>query len=251
MFQSWFRGGVAVLTTALVAIAVLVLVVMTRAPSATDVMTGLDRFLMPIVIEKLKDLEIAKKDNWDHSVKTPLGPVNDGLWQRFSITAKDPERIEVRVTKLERIETGVARAEVRYSVFARGEGQAQLWKLGLKVGDVESVARATVTGRIGCEVRLTAETRTVKVTVTKSELKIEDFLLDNVGPIQGAPAQSLGATLTTLGRGCLEEAEDKLAELLRKALQDAIEKALDESKFGKFVATADREMTSVEMIPIS
>ena len=76
----------------------------------------------------------------------------------------------------------------------------------------------------------------VKVAITKSELKIEDLVLDQVGPIQGVPANVLGEALKTLGKGCLEAVEDFLAEKIKEALQEAIEKALHDSRLGKFMA---------------
>lgn len=203
-----------------------------RAQTPTeDVVKGaLGGAVEAIIINEIKDKQFVKEDNWGHRRKTPFGRKKDGLWKRFSVKPEDPQnRVDFKITKIERKSTDTAYIEARLSVYLRGKAEAEYWVLDVKAGAVDARARATMITTVGFDVKLQGDLAkaefSLEPAVTKSEVEIKDFVLDNLGAIGGTTAKVLGDAFTKLGEDRIKEAKNEMAEEVKESLQKSAEKA--------------------------
>lgn len=202
-----------------------------QLPPTEEIVKGaLGGAVESIIIEHLKGEKFSGNDNWGHKVSGLLGKQKDGLWTRFEAKPENPSKnIDFKILDLERKGSDTAIVDLRLSVYMRGHAQAQVWKYGYLLGDVDTEVRAKVilTATINLKLKgdLASATFVVKPTVTKADIDVDDFVTDKIGYIGGFSAKVLGDCI----QGCVSESFDDAKPGIVSDMKAAMQRALDQA----------------------
>jgi hypothetical protein len=171
----------------------------------------------------------------------------DGVWKRSVVWLEDPAKdIKIAVKELKTTEPQTYRVKLDATVSARGEGERQRWRNGVKLFGISAQADATITAALDIEVKLAFDNAkfppevVVTPKVIESKLLLEKFDLNRVGAVLvGDDARIIGDQLKDFLQTLLTQHDDEV----KQTANDAIAKALKEGK-GRISAASLLKLTT-------
>jgi hypothetical protein len=193
-----------------------------------------------VILEELKH-EYKSQHNWGRQVEAKQvklrgkwfeprldkteAEVNDGLWQRFTVTLVEPAtNLQTRLEQVTATPDGRAAFVFFAQARVTGNGQFERWKKGVKLFDVSTVADATVAARIECELGIRREPAALvddvvlDPRVTAIHLQVVDLDMRRVGKLGHDIARELGDALRPTIAHELEKREPHIVERANASL---------------------------------
>jgi hypothetical protein len=198
--------------------------------------------------EQLPD-QYEKKKNWGHTAKSFDGlsvrledgqlkthrkfkQANDGTWQMYRVTLKDPEeKFEVRIANLRTLASGRVAMDITAVANLEVFGRQSLWQHGVQIFSISAEADARVRLFAHTEVATRLDpTRfppdvALEPEVKTARLDIPDFRLRRLGEFSGPLVRSLSHATREALEDKLRDDNEKLVAKLNKAI-DKQEKKL-------------------------
>jgi hypothetical protein len=217
---------------------------MAASPDPPDAFTPSSEFqewITAIVREQLPH-DYEKKKNWGHQAKTFDGlsvriengqlkthrkfkQANDGSWQMYRVTLKDPEeKFDVKIANIRQLPSGKVGLDITAVASLEVFGRQSLWEHGVQLFSLSAEADARVKlwaqAEVATRMDLTRFPPDVILDpeITAARFEIPDFRMRRIGRADGPLVRSLSHT----AREALEEklADDnaKLVAKLNRAI---------------------------------
>ena len=152
----------------------------------------------------------------------PREIVNDGLWRRFTVSARDPEKtLAIGITRIEphgRRDKLVATVNVVMDINFRME--QQLWKRGHELYSGETRGHCQAAVRLKATVVHKTEFKpgqflpeiALKITTTEAKLWYDKLVIDHTAGLDGEDAKAVGDFVIDTIKSTMPELEKQLLE---------------------------------------
>jgi hypothetical protein len=186
--------------------------------------------------------EYEKKKNWGHQAKTFDGlsvriedgrletrrkfkQANDGAWQMYRVTFKDPEeKFDVRIANIRQLKSGKVGIDITVLASLQVFGRQSLWERGVQLISISAEADARVKlwahAEVATRMDLTRFPPDVILDpeITAARFEIPDFRMRRIGQARGPVVRSLSHTTREVLEEKLAEDNAKLVAKLNRAI---------------------------------
>ncbi len=195
------------------------------------------KLLREMALQKLPDPLIKSKHEWGKQKEFAVGRVmlrnpkalpdaprelfNDGLWRRFTVTARDPvETLAVSITELVRPDENKLLVTLNVGMDINFRMEQQLWKRGLMLYSGETRGHCKGAVQLKAVVSHTAEFKpgsllpdiVLKVTTTEAKLFYDKLVIDHTAGLDGEDAKKMGDLVIDLVKSVKPDLEKQLLE---------------------------------------
>jgi hypothetical protein len=222
-----------------------------KAPKAIEQpkpeeVAAIAKLMREMVLQKMPDPLVKSKNGWgkqkEYAVgrvmlrdpkKLPDAPremVNDGLWRRFTVTARDPaETLAVSIPELTRPEENKLLITIDAAMDINFRMEQQLWKRGLQLYSGETRGHCKGAVQLKATVAHTLEFKpgsllpdvVLKITVTDAKLFYEKLVIDHTAGLDGEDAKRVGEIVVDLVKSAKPDLEKQLLEKANAAILKA------------------------------
>jgi hypothetical protein len=146
---------------------------------------------------------------------------NDGLWRRFTVTAREPaDTLAIAITELVRPAEDTMLVTLDVSMDINFRMEQQLWKRGLELYTGETRGHCKAGVRLKAQVVHTLAFKpgsfipdvTLKVTTTEAQLYHDKIVIDHTAGLDGADAKAVGDLVLDLVKTLKPDLERELLE---------------------------------------
>lgn len=155
------------------------------------------------------------------SPELPREMVNDGVWRRFTVTARDPEKtFGIGITELVRPAADTMLVTLNVAMDINFRMEQQLWKRGHKFYSGETRGhcqtavqlKATVAHKTAPKPGSFFPEVALKITTTDAKIFYDKLVIDHTAGIDGEDAKALGDTMVDLIKTLMPNLEKELLE---------------------------------------
>jgi len=155
------------------------------------------------------------------SPEMPREVVNDGLWRRFTVTARDPEKtFGIGITELVRPDDNKLLVTINVTLEINFRMEQQLWKRGHQLYSGETRGHCQTAVQLKATVDHKTEFKpgslvpdvVLKITTTGAKIFYEDLVIDHTAGIDGEDAKAIGDTVIDLVKTVMPNLEKELLE---------------------------------------
>jgi hypothetical protein len=215
------------------------------------------KLMREMLLQKMPDPLVKANDGWGKQKEYAVGRVmlrrpetlpdaprervNDGLWRRFAVTARDPEKtLGIGFEELTRTEPDTLVATINVVMDINFRVEHQLWKRGLQIYTGETRGHC----KAGVQLKVTVKHKTefkpgslfpdvaLKITTTDAKLFYDKLVIDHTAGLDGADAKAMGDFVIDTIKSVKPELEKQLlekanAEILKAAGTKEVKLQLD------------------------
>lgn len=205
-------------------------------PGAEEV-AAISKLLRDMALEKMPDPLLQAHDGWGQQKEFAVGRIllrnpqrvpewprelfNDGLWRRFTISPRAPEKtFALGITDLVKPAPDTMHLTINVAMDINFKMEQQLWKRGLRLYSGET--RGHCQGAVQLKVRVVSKTvpkpgsffPDVLLTITTHDAKIfyDKIVIDHTAGLDGQPAQAIGDLVIDLIKTIKPDLERQLLE---------------------------------------
>jgi hypothetical protein len=186
--------------------------------------------------------EYEKKKNWGHQAKTFDGlsvriedgrletrrkfkQANDGSWQMYRVTFKDPEeKFDVKIANIRELPSGKVGIDITVIASLQVFGRQSLWERGVQLFSISAEADARV--KLWAQAEVATQMDLAKFPpdivldpeITAAKFDIPDFRMRRIGHAAGPVVRSLSHTTREFLEEKLAEDNAKLVAKLNRAI---------------------------------
>ena len=198
---------------------------------------AISKLMRDMGLQHMPDPLVKANDGWGKQKEFVVGKVmlrdpkkfpdapkelfNDGLWRRFTVTARDPaETFAVGITELVRPDADTMFVTVNVVMDINFRMEQQLWKRGLQLYSGET--RGHCKGAVQLKAVVAHKTEfkpgaflpdiALKVTTTEAKLFYEKIVIDHTAGLDGDDAKKVGDLVVDLVKSVKPELEKELLE---------------------------------------
>jgi hypothetical protein len=216
-----------------------------KAPKAPKVIeqpkpeevAAITKLMREMLLQKMPDPLLKANDGWGKQKEFVVGKVmlrnpnkfpdaprelfNDGIWRRFSVSARDPEKtLGIGITELTLPEPDKMVVTVHVVMDINFRMEQQLWKRGLQIYSGETRGHC----KAGLELKATVNHKTeykpgsflpevaLKITTTDAKLFYEKLTIDHTAGLNGEDAKAVGDFVIDTIKSTMPELEKQLLE---------------------------------------
>lgn len=207
---------------------------------------AISKLMRDMGLQHMPDPLVKANDGWGKQKEFVVGKVmlrdpkkfpdaprelfNDGLWRRFTVTARDPaETFGVGITELVRPDADTMFVTVHVVMDINFRMEQQLWKRGLQLYSGET--RGHCKGAVQLKAVVAHKTEfkpgsflpdiALKVTTTEAKLFYEKIVIDHTAGLDGDDAKKVGELVVDLVKSVKPELEKELLEKANAAIVKA------------------------------
>lgn len=214
-----------------------------KAPKSLDQpkpeeVAGISKLMYDMALKNMPDPLVKANDGWGKQKEYAVGRVmlrnagrlppeaprvvvNDGLWRRFTVTAREPEKtLAIGITELVRPEADKMLVTINVAMGINFRMEQQLWKRGHRLysgetrGHCEGAVqlKATVVHKTEFKPGSLIPDMTLKITTTDAKLFYDKLVIDHTAGFDGPDAQALADTVLDLVKAVKPDLEKDLLE---------------------------------------
>lgn len=155
------------------------------------------------------------------SPELPRQMFNDGLWRRFTVSARDPEKtLAIGITELVKPEQDTMLVTINVALDINFRMEQQLWKRGLQLYSGETRGHC----KTALQLKATVVHKTVpkpgsffpdvmlKITTTDAKLFYDKVVIDHTAGLDGEDAKAVGDLVIDLIKSIKPDLEKELLE---------------------------------------
>jgi hypothetical protein len=173
---------------------------------------------------KQKEYAVGKiilRDPKRVSPDLPREMVNDGLWRRFTVSARDPEKtFGVGITELVRPAEDKMLVTINVALEIDFKMEQQLWKRGIKLYSGETRGHCKTAVQLKATVDHKTEFKpgsfvpdvVLKITTTDAKIFYDDLVIDHTAGFDGEDAKAIGDMLIDFIKTAVPGLEKELLE---------------------------------------
>ena len=208
---------------------------------------AISKLMRDMTLQHMPDPLVKANDGWGKQKEFVVGKVmlrnpnkfgpevprelfNDGLWRRFTVTARDPaDTLGIGITELVRPEADTMRVTINVAMDINFRMEQQLWVRGRQLYSGET--RGHCTGAVQLKAVVTHKTEfkpgalfpdiALKVTTTEAKLFYDKIVIDHTAGLDGDDAKKVGDLVVDLVKSVKPELEKELLEKANAAIVKA------------------------------
>ena len=198
---------------------------------------AISKLLRDMALQKMPEALVKSQHEWGKQKEFAVGRVmlrnpsklpdapralmNDGLWRRFTVTARDPaETLAVSITELVRPEENKLLVTLNVGMDINFRMEQQLWKRGLMLYSGETRGHCKGAVELKAAVSHTTEFKpgtflpdiVLKVTTTEAKLFYDKLVIDHTAGLDGEDAKKVGDLVIDLVKSVKPDLEKQLLE---------------------------------------
>ena len=195
------------------------------------------KLMRDMALQKMPDPLVKSNHEWGKQKEYALGKVmlrdpkrlpeaprelfNDGLWRRFTVTARDPaDTLAITIPEFTRPEENKLLVTVDVAMDINFRMEQQLWKRGLQLYSGETRGHCRGAVRLKVAVAHTTEFKpgsflpevVLKITTTEAKIFYEKVLIDHTAGLDGEDAKKVGDLVVDLVKSVKPDLERQLLE---------------------------------------
>jgi hypothetical protein len=207
----------------------------------------ISKMLREVFLKEMPTPLVKSNDGWGNQKEFAVGKVmlrdpkrlpdaqrekvNDGLWRRFTVTARDPaETLGVSLTEMTRVGADKVLITLDTVVDVNFRMEQQLWKRGHQIYGGETRGHC----KIGLQVKATVVHKTVAnpakflpdlvltVSATEAKLFYDNVVVDHTAGLDGEDAKKAGDFLFDVVKSVKPNLEKELLEKANAAIVKAV-----------------------------
>jgi hypothetical protein len=199
---------------------------------------AISKIMRDMALQKMPDPLVKANDGWGKQKEYAMGRVmlrntgrlppeaprvvvNDGLWRRFTVSARDPEKtLAIGITELVRPAADTMLVTINVAMDINFRMEQQLWKRGHRLYSGET--RGHCKGAVQLKATVVHKTEfkpgslipdvSLKITTTDAKLFYDRLTIDHTAGIEGPDAQAIGDTDIDLVKAVKPDIEKDLLE---------------------------------------
>ncbi len=207
---------------------------------------AISKLMRDMTLQHMPDPLVKANDGWGKQKEFVVGKVmlrnpnkfpeaprelfNDGLWRRFTVTARDPaDTLGIGITELVRPEADKMLVTINVAMDINFRMEQQLWVRGRQLYSGET--RGHCTGAVQLKAVVTHKTEfkpgalfpdiALKVTTTEAKLFYDKIVIDHTAGLDGDDAKKVGDLVVDLVKSVKPELEKELLEKANAAIVKA------------------------------
>ena len=208
---------------------------------------AISKLMRDMALQHMPDPLVKANDGWGKQKEFVVGKVmlrdpkkfgpevprelfNDGLWRRFTVTARDPaDTLGIGITELVRPEADTMLVTINVAMDINFRMEQQLWVRGRQLYSGET--RGHCTGAVQLKAVVTHKTEfkpgalfpdiALKVTTTEAKLFYDKIVIDHTAGLDGDDAKKVGDLVVDLVKSVKPELEKELLEKANAAIVKA------------------------------
>ena len=208
---------------------------------------AISKLMRDMTLQHMPDPLVKANDGWGKQKEFVVGKVmlrnpnkfgpevprelfNDGLWRRFTVTARDPaDTLGIGITELVRPEADKMLVTINVAMDINFRMEQQLWVRGRQLYSGET--RGHCTGAVQLKAVVTHKTEfkpgalfpdiALKVTTTEAKLFYDKIVIDHTAGLDGDDAKKVGDLVVDLVKSVKPELEKGLLEKANAAIVKA------------------------------
>jgi hypothetical protein len=199
---------------------------------------AISRLMRDMALKHMPDPLLKANHNWGKQKEFAVGRVmlrnpnrvgpemprelfNDGLWRRFTITARDPaETFGIGITELVRPADDTLLVTINVAMDINFRMEQQLWKRGLQLYSGETRGhckggvqlKATVSHKLEFKPGSLVPDVILKITTTDAKLFYDKLVIEHTAGLDGADAQAVADWVLDLVKKIKPDLEKELLE---------------------------------------
>jgi hypothetical protein len=199
---------------------------------------AITKLMRKMALQKMPDPLVKANDGWGKQKEYAMGRVmlrnvnrlppeaprvvvNDGLWRRFTVSARDPEKtLAIGITELVRPTPDKMLVMINVAMDINFRMEQQLWKRGHMLysgetrGHCKSAVqlKATVVHKTEFKPGSFVPDVALKITTTDAKLFYDKLVIDHTAGIDGPDAQALADAVIDLVKSVMPNLERDLIE---------------------------------------
>jgi hypothetical protein len=199
---------------------------------------AISKIMRDMALQKMPDPLVKADDGWGKQKEYAMGRVmlrntgrlppeaprvvvNDGLWRRFTVSARDPEKtLAIGITELVRPSADTMFVTINVAMDINFKMEQQLWKRGHRLysgetrGHCKSAVqlKATVVHKTEFKPGSLIPDVALKVTTTDAKLFYDKLTIDHTAGIDGPDAQAIADAVIDLVKSVKPDIEKDLLE---------------------------------------
>jgi|GEM_PF-715047 len=155
------------------------------------------------------------------SPELPRAMFNDGLWRRFTVSAREPDKtLDIGITELVRPEADKMLVTINVAMDINFRMEQQLWKRGLELYSGETRGHCKTAVQLKAVVVHKTEFKpgallpdiALKITTTDAKLFYDKLTIDHTAGLDGADAQAVADFVLDLLKKIKPDLEKELLE---------------------------------------
>ena len=207
---------------------------------------AISKLMRDMALQHMPDPLVKANDGWGKQKEFVVGKVmlrnpnkfpeaprelfNDGLWRRFTVTARDPaDTLGIGITELVRPEADKMLVTINVAMDINFRMEQQLWVRGRQLYSGET--RGHCTGAVQLKAVVTHKSEfkpgalfpdiALKVTTTEAKLFYDKIVIDHTAGLDGDDAKKVGDLVVDLVKSVKPELEKELLEKANAAIVKA------------------------------
>ena len=207
---------------------------------------AISKLMRDMTLQHMPDPLVKANDGWGKQKEFVVGKVmlrnpnkfpdaprelfNDGLWRRFTVTARDPaDTLGIGITELVRPEADKMLVTINVAMDINFRMEQQLWVRGRQLYSGET--RGHCTGAVQLKAVVTHKSEfkpgalfpdiALKVTTTEAKLFYDKIVIDHTAGLDGDDAKKVGDLVVDLVKSVKPELEKELLEKANAAIVKA------------------------------
>lgn len=207
---------------------------------------AISKLMRDMALQHMPDPLVKANDGWGKQKEFVVGKVmlrnpnkfpeaprelfNDGLWRRFTVTARDPaDTLGIGITELVRPEADTMLVTINVAMDINFRMEQQLWVRGRQLYSGET--RGHCTGAVQLKAVVTHKSEfkpgalfpdiALKVTTTEAKLFYDKIVIDHTAGLDGDDAKKVGDLVVDLVKSVKPELEKELLEKANAAIVKA------------------------------
>ena len=207
---------------------------------------AISKLMRDMALQHMPDPLVKANDGWGKQKEFVVGKVmlrnpnkfpeaprelfNDGLWRRFTVTARDPaDTLGIGITELVRPEADKMLVTINVAMDINFRMEQQLWVRGRQLYSGET--RGHCTGAVQLKAVVTHKSEfkpgalfpdiALKVTTTEAKLFYDKIVIDHTAGLDGDDAKKVGDLVVDLVKSVKPELEKELLDKANAAILKA------------------------------
>jgi hypothetical protein len=199
---------------------------------------GITKMMRDMALKNMPTPLVTANDGWGKQKEFAVGKVmlrnpnrvgpemprekfNDGLWRRFTVSARDPaDTLAIGITELVRPAEDTTLITLNVAMDINFRMEQQLWKRGLQLYSGETRGhtkggvqlKAKVVHKLEFKPGTLVPDVTLKITTTEAKLFYDKIVIDHTAGLDGEDAKAVGDLVIDLVKSVKPDLEKELLE---------------------------------------
>lgn len=199
---------------------------------------AISKMMREMALKKMPDPLVKANDGWGKQKEFVVGKVilrnpkrfgpeapremvNDGMWRRFTISARDPEKtFAIGISEITRPEADKMLVTINVAMEINFRVEQQLWKRGLRIysGETRGHCQSALQLKVNVAHKTVPKPGSffpdvvLKVTTTDAKIFYDKLVIDHTAGLDGEDAKAMGDLMVDVVKAVMPNLEKELLD---------------------------------------